>query len=75
MFQRLVKKIQGGFEKAHINRDEFIKLVRTITKNLSDIKCIEIFNYFTKKNETEMKGSLYGENRPNTARIDSATSP
>ena len=75
MFQRLFKKISGGFEKGHINRDEFITLVRTITKNLSDIKCIEIFNHFTKKNETETKGGLEGENRPNTARIDSVTSP
>ena len=54
MFQRLFKKISGGFEKGHINRDEFITLVRTITKNLSDIKCIEIFNHFTKKNEAKM---------------------
>ena len=75
MFHKLFKKIQGGLEKVQINRDEFITLIRTITRSLSDIKCIEIFNHFTKKSETSPKNGLEDEFRPSTARIESVTSP
>ena len=76
LFQRLNKKINNS-ERSQLEKGHFHSILQTFT-NLSDHKCNEIFNLFTKHSDSKSKAGLQKENDPEMDAFDrgrAATTP